>query len=453
VQAWIAAISTVLVTLSVVFGAMDPFRPAWTCCMVLAVSVMAGALTVWTGRGSAVYASGLLFNVAGALWWIDWQTAGSLSSSALISRFVWVQALCFGAASLLWSIIEIGCRRLERMTWSTPVPFRHVACWLGLGVVTGWTFFNLGRDWMQVPWSIHDPLAWFALAAVVCAAVAMLWDEPDERLAWPLPQLYVLGLVAIGLGLHTAGPGPRWLTWGLSVAAGAYILDVALLGALCLRNSGIGERLGMRARPAGWPLQWLLPALAITGSFVAVSGLWIVLTFDGLDARLAGALSVAGLLGAALVLAPHAPRLLGAAVAQSPWPRYTALLLGALVCVLLHGTLVGPSMAAPWLHRTVLLMAALTWVAVGYGLALPRWLGPTSLWSQTGRRLAVPLGIAVCLCPGTDAVAGIPSLRPQSTHDSTGVARGGAGRSGARGTHRGGVAICPVPRSRHAAAE
>jgi hypothetical protein len=401
VQSWIIAVSALLVTLSVVFAAKDPFRPAWTCGMVLTVSLLAGALTVWTGRGSAVYASGLLLNVAGLLWWIAWrQTAGELPLSALIYRLAWLQALCFGAASLLWSIVEISCRRLGRLTWSTELPYRHLAGWLGLAGIVGIVLVALGSDYFRLNLDFEDPLGWLALTAVACAALATLWDEPGERLARPLPQLYLVGLVAIGLALHMAEPEPNRLLWAIMGCGGAYVAGAACVCTLCLYYPGLGQEIGMPARPKGWPLHWFVPAQVMVGIIVTPLAIWVVLTFDLLGERLAGALSMAGFLGAALLLMPNAPRLLGSEAGRSAWPRHVTLLLGVLVCILLHATLVSPATPAPWLHRTVLVMAALTWIAVVYGQVLPRWPGPASTWSEAGRRQSIALGIAACFCLG-----------------------------------------------------
>src|SRR5205814_430817 len=90
-QAWVIAIGAGLVLLAVATGAIDPYRPNWPCGLVLAVSALAGALAVWTQRGAAVYASGLLFNVAGILIWLAWIQTGGLNGFYCL---VWNQALC-----------------------------------------------------------------------------------------------------------------------------------------------------------------------------------------------------------------------------------------------------------------------------------------------------------------------------------------------------------------------
>jgi hypothetical protein len=77
-------------------------------------------------------------------------------------------------------------------------------------------------------------------------------------------------------------------------------------------------------------------------------------------------------------------------------PRLAALLFGVLAVACLHCAFVGPATVAPWLHRSVLLIAALTWMSALYGLLLPRLLPVGNPWVWLSRRLATPLGLAAC---------------------------------------------------------
>jgi hypothetical protein len=109
---------------------------------------------------------------------------------------------------------------------------------------------------------------------------------------------------------------------------------------------------------------------------------------------------------ACIVLAPHWTRLVRGwqAHQQFPenislahWPCYLSLMLGTFVVVLAHGAIASPGDPAPWLQRSALAMAAVTWTSFACGLLLPRLMGPASVWSQVGRRLATPLGITACV--------------------------------------------------------
>jgi hypothetical protein len=433
-QAWVTGLGAVLVVLAIANGASDPARPTWPCGLVLAVSFLAGAVTVWTRRGESVFVSGLLFNVAGYLFWLTWMQASGAVMPLAAFRLAWIQVLCLGTASLLWSIIEIGCRRLGWPLQLTAdhLPFRHLASWATLVLVVGVTAVLFSNDLFVTSGRWADPLAWIAISLAALAAAATLWDQPPERWAGPLPQLFVLGFAAIGLGLDAAELIPVRLLWNASLACGCYVLYVSLITAWCLRHPTIGEDLTMPPRPHGWPLTWLLPAQTLVGALVILLALWTVLTFGTFSDRLASAVAVAALLAGGIVLTPHWPRLLhgwrtgpdnqALEIPLLHLPQQVNLLLGTLVCVLAHCALVGLDDPAPWLHRTVLTMAAVVWTSLAYGLLLPRLLGRDNSWSVVARRLAMPLGLAACVCLGLVLIQEFVLYDPSPTVRSTPLA-------------------------------
>jgi hypothetical protein len=77
-------------------------------------------------------------------------------------------------------------------------------------------------------------------------------------------------------------------------------------------------------------------------------------------------------------------------------PRVAAMLLAAGACVCLHCAFVSPEGVAPWLHRSALAMAAVTWMAALYGLLMPRVLPAESVWSRLGQRIGTGLGLVAC---------------------------------------------------------
>jgi hypothetical protein len=210
----------------------------------------------------------------------------------------------------------------------------------------------------------------------------------------------------MGNFLHGAQLEPRWLFATGAYMLGPYLLLATLMCRTGLRNPGIGEELGMPRRPQGWPLRWFGPA-QLAGSAVLVALVsWICLTFLELVLRLASFVSVACLVPAIALLAPFWDRLVypwgpttsgeGAAAIDVRVPRFVALLLGVVACAHLHCAFVSPWDEAPWLHRSVLLMAALTWMSALYGFLVPRLLPADNSWGQLARRLATPLGLSAC---------------------------------------------------------
>jgi len=236
------------------------------------------------------------------------------------------------------------------------------------------------------------------------AAAATLWDGPEQRWTGPLPQLYALGLLTIGGAMHAAALRTQWLGWAIAVALGPYTL-VTSLAAWAVGAEIVG-RLGLPKRPGGWPLAWFVPAQAVLSGVVAILAVWICLTFADLGPRFAGFWTAAFLAFAWALLVPHWERLtttwrlLAGSVLPVPAdvrvPRIAALLSAVFAVACLHLAFVGPDDVAPWLHRSVLLLAALTWMSVLYGLVLPRLLPVGDGWTWLARRLAPPLGLAAC---------------------------------------------------------
>jgi hypothetical protein len=401
--AWVIIIGATVAVLAFASGWQDPYRPLWPSAVVLAVSVLMGALAVWTRRGGFEYASGLLVNVVGQLLWLDWlRTTDMLNWDERAYRFILIHILCLALASLVWSGIELGGRRwfsLPMLLDKTLVPFRHSAGWLAIGLLT----LVAGSQWLTSHTGAvrpQDPFVWFAIAALVLAAAVTLWDGPEERWAGPLPQLYVLGLLTLSSLVYGEEIPNDWAIWVANVALGPYVLVTSLLCRLGLANPTLGEELGMPRRPRGWPLGWFLPVQAICSTWVVVFGVSACLVFDDFGRRLGvfGAVTCSTL--AAIVLTPHWARLVRSArqtvLADDRFPRLTALLLGVLACAFLHCAFVSPKDVAPWLHRSVWLMAALTWMSALYGLLLPRLLPADNRWAQLARRLATPLGLSAC---------------------------------------------------------
>jgi hypothetical protein len=409
----VLGIGAALTAIAFLNGGDDPLRPYWPVAVVLGVSGLYGGLAVWTRRGEFVYASGLLVNVAGQLAWQVWaETAGG--GEHVYYRLFLVHIICLALASLAWSAIELGgfTRPAQPPDGPKVVPFRHLALGAALGLLASAVGFPLFADAEAVLSVPRDVAVWFALAAFVAAAAATLWDGPEQRWAAPLPQLYFAGLLTLGSALHFAALTPEWLGWFTTVALAGYTLLTALACVLLLRNPKLAEILGMPPWPAGRPLGWLVHVQVIAGAVVACLSVWICLGFADFGPRLGGAAAVAFLTCAWVALSPHWRRLAAewnplwnplseddrALVLDGRLPRFVALLLGVLSCACLSCAFVAPHDVAPWLHRTVLLLAALTLMSVLYGLLLPRVLPALDLWAHVARRLATPLGIAACVC-------------------------------------------------------
>jgi len=155
--------------------------------VALASGGLTGTLALWTRRGGFVYASGLLVNVAGHLAWLAWSETAGVTAGSVAERLVLTHVACLALASLAWSLIELGGRRvlrLPKLTERVP-PFRHLAAWAALGLLAATVGFRLLADAAATALPPQDPAVWFVLLALLAAAAATLWDGPEQR--WRRP--------------------------------------------------------------------------------------------------------------------------------------------------------------------------------------------------------------------------------------------------------------------------
>jgi hypothetical protein len=382
-RAWLDGIGLLVIGLAVRGAWEDPARPYWSAGATLAVSAMAGAVALRSGLGVYAHISGLLINVAGSMLWAAW---GPWTPIA----FAYTQVLCFGLASGIWSVLDMTfpqpCRPSDGVSRS--FAFRHAALVYAPALLAGLVTWSVLGDVLAGGSEGAGLLPWAALGATVAALAISLWDH---EATYNLGGFYAAGLLAIGLALHTSRLEPADLGLTAAVALAFYVLLATGLARLAPYFPGLWQELHLPSRAAAWPEAWFVPAQAtvLLGS-VGLS-LWLALDAATLPERLVGPLAVAILLPAVALLAGGT---------QGRWAidsRYTAFALGVLLVAEIGWALLGPSVANLWLHRHVLLMAALALMTLVYGIGLVRMLPEDSAWAGSARRLGPVLGACTCM--------------------------------------------------------
>jgi hypothetical protein len=423
VARWVFGIGAAVVAMAVAGAWSDPFRPGWPTAIVFITSAEFAALAIWTRRAEIVFISGLLFNVAGHLLWLSWAEDHFATVDhgevfgLLVQRFVLIQVMSMALASLVWSVIHFSWTKSDpqqRIEENVPA-FRHLAIWVALAALGLLSGALVLADVLHMNRPILDPAAWLAVTAVLAATCATLWDDPRNLWANPPLQIYFLGLTATALGLHALQLEPRWVLWNGAMALGPYVL---LATVICLAVL----RISHRSQP--WPMAWFPVMQAVVGAVVLGLSAWICLTFDDLAHRLFGFLTAAYLPTSSLLMTRKWSRLVatpcddthdGTMRTDIRVPRAVTLVLAILACIWLHVAFISPDYVAPWLHRSVMAMAALTWMTALYGLVFPRLVAPDSDWGLLARRLARPCGFAACavllLILAQEFVLYIPELR------------------------------------------
>ncbi|HLW67906.1 MAG TPA: hypothetical protein VKS79_21495, partial [Gemmataceae bacterium] len=202
-------------------------------------------------------------------------------------------------------------------------------------------------------------LGWAALASV--ALVTLLWVKCED----PQRLHQVGGVAALFVGATAACTLARWDT-GNWLAFRALLISWAVLtAALFLMRS--------KDRP-----HWA----AIFGFLVICMSLGASM-FDPSQPQ-AAALGMAILAVVIMVLADREAH---------PWWKYAGFSMLTLALAEVGFARVDAAAAAPWLHRTVALLAAITVATVGYSFGVARLLDRSGRWASAARQMGPVLGL------------------------------------------------------------
>ena len=81
--------------------------PFWPVASIFAVSLLLGALAIWSSSSLYLLGSGVLFNVNGLILFSAWAALHpNLAGDERISYFLLAQVLSFGSAAIVWSLLE-----------------------------------------------------------------------------------------------------------------------------------------------------------------------------------------------------------------------------------------------------------------------------------------------------------------------------------------------------------
>lgn len=380
----------------------------WSVLVPLAAIAARNVWIAWhERRRGSMWIAAVLALVTVNIWWIELgHRRFGTNSEGEILEFFWVNVLTAAALALISAWIEIwrvGQRMLPRESeagFDAPfgnvalpsaihrqkgLAFHRFAAWaiaailllttvVGLYVDQGGLVDGL-QEFNTVLWLS----AWFgaAITAVVC------WWDPQAR--WPVACIYAIGLVAVGMFLDSLNFQAPMFQWSLGLALAAYSLGTSFLWSR--RNEIRGVLASLRVPAAesageiGGGQHWLVAANGLSAIAVVALVAWVETAMTEFGHRMIAAYAVGA---EALALG-----FLARGVVRSPL-QYTSLALGALFAVAFAWAWLPVEIAAPWLHRAVAAIVALSVVIVLYGLGLVKLLRSENEWTRAAQRL-VPL--------------------------------------------------------------
>jgi hypothetical protein len=386
---------------------------SWWIVIALVAIGLRNIVIAWRegGRGSMWFAAVLLL-IATSAWWLDLLTRGTWQRGpGEFFAFLWINVLA--AAAL--AVISVGIERRRSLLdsrsaaarWRGGVAFHRFAAWAIVAVLMLTTGAGLIADIMSDPFPINPWMAWGAWAAAAIVAIACLWDS---AIRWPVPCLYCVGLIAVGMYLDGLNLRSPLFHWALANALASYSLATSALWSVHDRLRGLLNRVGVPAseslasrrdattwsrltetatvdiaRPtttfAGEGHGWLVTVNILMGFFVLLLVTWIELTMPNFAHRMVAAYGIGAQAFAIGLLARGAVR---------TSLQYLSLVWGTLFAVSFGWAWIPPDFAAPWLHRLVVTAVALAAVLILYGFGLVKFLRRENEWTRAAAKL-VPL--------------------------------------------------------------
>jgi len=322
----------------------DPLAPWWGVAGLVATAAPCVALACQSARRRAIYAGGVLLNVAASAAWLDLAGAG-----ANLLDLIYVNILAATLPCALWLVLERTVfQPAERDSMRKPgVGLHRVAAVvsLAMGLLVIGVGLALDAQGITSTWSAE--LAWLSYFSLAQAVVLTLWD-PRARLV--LLALYATGLLGVGRLLHSFQLQGEPLHWTGTIFAAAYALATSFVAnrrrtiAAALRRG----RIPVTPRDCRRAWRWITSVNTAVAIFVAAMAYWAAL----------------------------------AAAIPFSWAW------------------VAPSMEAAWLHRLVAMFVAMIAVSILYSVGIVKLIRRENEWTRAAQHLvAVSLALAaVALC-------------------------------------------------------
>jgi hypothetical protein len=365
-QFWVVGIGTAVVILALRGTTSDPGRPYWSVPATLAVCVTMAALAWRVRRPEYLYPASLLVNVVGLLIWFRWGlesfgvTVWMDWPPGVIDSFCYTQILCLGIGASGSTLLE---RRLQPAQRELP-PVDAVSNVLALLALATLVVRGVAAGLFSFDIPDLGPLPWLTLITVAVAVGLSLRHAASQEFGDPGLNLYVTGLLAIGLAL--GGMPLPLLGWAAALALAAYGVLTAVLS----------WRLNWRPR-------WFWPCQVLTGAAVVELSVWASFGLSTFGERLAGAVALMLLLSVAVIAAEQLRSSDPDGTDLGPPLRWLTLILTALVLAEIGWALTNPESLSHGLRGSAVLTIALTLAGTLCAHVMPRFLRSAAGWATT----------------------------------------------------------------------
>lgn len=360
---------TVVLTLRAAAG--DPTGPWWSTGLLLTMSALAAALNWQTLRRAYLYAAGILFGTATAIWWSH-QTAMQYRG---ISRFFDAMVVAMCLSSLAWLELELRARRKGASVQSAAASFHNLVALWSLFIMGVVVFLQLVSSVFGFYSTDTDGFHWLALLSLIVLMIGCIWDKHAK---YAVAGVYLSGLLIAAIAVDGLGLRPSRMAWAWMMMLAVYALGASVLWRWRERIIAWVTRLGIpqRLEANATQLRWLIVFNVLL--VVAVVGLAYLIDSLVSDRalRFTAALAVAIQAFTFALVAP--------AGRKRGWQRaaFAVLMLGL---VYFGWAWLMPGVTDTWLNRAVILMVEMFAVVALFGLELDKALEREPEWTKAIR--------------------------------------------------------------------
>jgi hypothetical protein len=399
-EKWITALAWAIVAV-ILRGVSSPGEPWWTVGFSISTCLLFAALSLASGRRGYIYFAAPILNYAATrvYFWLDLEPSDHFSADYIdFPGLVSLNTIILALPAIAWLAIDSkllrqgGARRI--------IPFHRVAARTSLVLLSLTLFFQWFLRALGSSQLVGEALLdWFALASVVALFTACLWDE---RPAYALRGLHIVGLIAAAMALRSFNPSYEVLLVSLVAILSLYALATSALW----RGRESLARLAARLRmPSGDDdlarfSSWLNAINVSLGVAAYAITFVIVLGFESLPQRLiaASASFAIPLSMALLVGVSRNQRLITERDDQNANELSPIGLIGFITWLsLLSAVLWGwawlsPSGGLQAINRLAVVMVAAGAVLIGYGFIISRKLADENEWRRGVKAQLLTIG-------------------------------------------------------------
>jgi hypothetical protein len=368
-----ALVAAVVAVVSVLRpGPFDPSSDWWPILTLLTLSALLAAVHSQSLKRRHLLFSGVLFNVAGAIWWISYANHWYPGDDAFLEGLVIILSL--SGALCLW--LKLRLHRNPEAQPATGIAVHSVAALLASALLT--LLIVVGLVFQSVYFSLfsYPNLAWITLLSVAGLFGVCLYDQ---RSRYASAGLYLVGLLATGLIIQQTLFRPIAQYW---VACVLLSLQALVASVLWYRRSAVLEvcrrfRIPARIDDSVTELRWLNAVNVVLVAATTYLALSTIFRAESLGLRLS----------AAAAIAAHAATFALLAEGQKRQRWQCASMAMSLVGVVVFGwAFVAPFSATRLVNRGALLTAELAAAVALFGFWLNKNRDSRSDWTDAARR-------------------------------------------------------------------